>query len=146
MLATLAGVALGGIFVARIGVFRSLFVCGGLQALSNLMYAMQVWAGHDLLMLTVTIGGENLTGGMASAAFVAYLSLLCSREFTATQYALLSSMATVGLNTLAASWGFLVDWLGWVPFFIACTALCLPSLGLLLWLMRRTPAPEAVQP
>jgi len=146
VIATLAGVALGGIFVARIGVFRSLFVCGGLQALSNLMYAMQVWAGHNVLMLTVTIGGENLTGGMASAAFVAYLSLLCSRDFTATQYALLSSMATVGLNTLAASWGFLVDWVGWVPFFIACTGLCLPSLALLFWLMRRAPAAAAVQP
>jgi PAT family beta-lactamase induction signal transducer AmpG len=97
-------------------------------------------------MLTFTIGGENLTGGMASAAFVAYLSLLCSRDFTATQYALLSSLATVGLNTLSASWGFLVDWVGWVPFFLTCTALCAPSLVLLLWIMRRTPAPEAAQP
>jgi PAT family beta-lactamase induction signal transducer AmpG len=139
VIATLAGVALGGIVVARLGVFRALLICGGLQALSNLMYVLQVWAGHDLAMLTVTIGGENLTGGMASAAFVAYLSLLCSREFTATQYALLSSLATVGLNTLAASWGFMVDHVGWVPFFIACTALCAPSLLLLLWIMRRAP-------
>src|SRR5690349_528657 len=124
VIATLAGVALGGVLVARIGVFRALLVCGAMQALSNLMYAAQVWAGHDVAMLTFTIGGENLTGGMASAAFVAYLSLLCSRDFTATQYALLSSLATVGLNTLAASWGFLVNWVGWIPFFIACTALC----------------------
>jgi MFS transporter, PAT family, beta-lactamase induction signal transducer AmpG len=139
VIATLAGVALGGIIVARLGVFRALLICGGLQAVSNLMYVLQVWAGHDLAMLTVTIGGENLTGGMASAAFVAYLSLLCSREFTATQYALLSSLATVGLNTLAASWGYMVDHVGWVPFFIACTALCAPSLLLLLWIMRRAP-------
>jgi PAT family beta-lactamase induction signal transducer AmpG len=97
-------------------------------------------------MLTFTIGGENLTGGKASAAFVAYLSLLCSRDFTATQYALLSSLATVGLNTLSASWGFLVDQVGWVPFFVACTALCVPSLLLLLWLMRRAPLPAAAQP
>jgi PAT family beta-lactamase induction signal transducer AmpG len=144
--ATLAGVALGGVLVARIGVFRALFVCGGMQAASNLMYAAQVWAGHSVVMLTFTIGGENLTGGMASAAFVAYLSLLCSREFTATQYALLSSLATVGLNTLAASWGYLVDLVGWIPFFIACTALCVPSLLLLLWLMRRAPLPAAAQP
>ena len=138
--------ALGGVLVARIGVFRALFVGGGLQALSNLMYAMQVWAGHDVVMLTATIGGENLTGGMASAAFVAYLSLLCSRDFTATQYALLSSLATVGLNVLAASGGFLADRLGWTPFFVLGTALCVPSLVLLLWIMRRVPAPEAVQP
>ena len=143
VIATLAGVAVGGVFVARIGVFRALFVCGGLQALSNLMYAVQVWAGHDVVMLTFTIGGENLTGGMASAAFVAYLSLLCSRDFTATQYALLSSLATIGLNTLSASWGYLVDQVGWVPFFLMCVALCAPSLLLLLWIMRRAAVPEA---
>ncbi|MGE5271387.1 MAG: AmpG family muropeptide MFS transporter [Thiohalocapsa sp.] len=143
VVATLAGVAIGGALVARFGVFRALFVCGALQALSNLMYAMQVLAGRDLVMLTFTIGGENLTGGMASAAFVAYLSLLCNRDFTATQYALLSSLATVGLNVLAASGGFFAERLGWVPFFLLCTALCVPSLLLLLWLMRRAPAPAA---
>jgi len=137
VVATLAGVAVGGVLVARWGVFRALFICGGLQAVSNLMYAMQVWAGHDLTMLAVTIGGENLTGGMASSAFVAYLSGLCSRAFTATQYALLSSLATVGLNVLAASGGALAQALGWVPFFVLCTALCAPALILLLWLMRQ---------
>jgi PAT family beta-lactamase induction signal transducer AmpG len=140
VVATLAGVALGGVLVARIGVFRALLLCGGMQALSNLMYALQVWAGHDVLMLTFTISGENLTGGMASAAFVAYLSLLCSREFTATQYALLSSLATVGLNVLAASGGKLAETLGWIPFFVVSTAACLPSLLILVWLMRRAPA------
>jgi len=135
--ATLGGVALGGILVLRIGVFRALLVAGGLQAVSNLMYAVQVWAGHDVGMLAVTIGGENLTGGMASAAFVAYLSGLCHRDFTATQYALLSSLATFGLNVLAASGGYLAQHLGWVPFFVLSTAACLPSLLLLLWLMRR---------
>jgi MFS transporter, PAT family, beta-lactamase induction signal transducer AmpG len=133
--ATLAGVALGGIVVARLGVFRALLICGGLQALSNLMYALQVWAGHDVVTLAFTIGGENLTGGMASAAFVAYLSNLCSRDFTATQYALLSSLATVGLNVLAASGGALADALGWIPFFVASTALCVPSLLILWWIM-----------
>jgi PAT family beta-lactamase induction signal transducer AmpG len=137
VLATLAGVALGGVLVARWGVFRALFICGGLQALSNLMYALQVWAGPDLTMLAVTIGGENLTGGMASSAFVAYLSGLCSRDFTATQYALLSSLATVGLNVLAASGGALAQALGWVPFFVLSTTLCAPALVLLLWLMRQ---------
>jgi MFS transporter, PAT family, beta-lactamase induction signal transducer AmpG len=143
VVATLAGVALGGVFVARLGIFRALFVCGGMQALSNLMYAEQFWAGHQVSVLTVTISAENLTGGMASAAFVAYLSALCSRDFTATQYALLSSLATVGLNVLAASGGYLAQQLGWVPFFLLCTAACFPSLLLLLWIMRRTPLPAA---
>ena len=105
-------------------------ICGGMQALSNLLYAVQVWAGHDVAMLTLTIAAENVTGGMASAAFVAYLSLLCSREFTATQYALLSSMATVGLNVLAASGGALAEALGWIPFFVLSTLFCVPSLVL----------------
>jgi PAT family beta-lactamase induction signal transducer AmpG len=137
VLATLAGVALGGVFVARFGVFRALFVCGALQALSNLMYAVLVKTGPLLSMLTVSISVENLTGGMASAAFVAYLSGLCNRDFTATQYALLSSLATVGLNVLAASGGFLAQRLGWIEFFVLSTAACVPALVLLLWMMRR---------
>jgi len=146
VIATLAGVALGGVLVMRWGVFTALLVCGGMQALSNLMYVLQLWAGHDLLMLSFTIGGENLTGGMASAAFVAYLSGLCSRDFTATQYALLSSLATVGLNVLAASGGWLAEELGWTPFFILSTLFCVPSLLLLLWIMRRQPAAAPAQP
>jgi PAT family beta-lactamase induction signal transducer AmpG len=141
VLATLAGVALGGILVLRIGIFRALLLCGGLQALSNLMYAVQVWAGHDVGMLAVTIGGENLTGGMASSAFVAYLSGLCHRDYTATQYALLSSLATFGLNVLAASGGWLAQHLGWSPFFVLSTLACVPALLLLTWLMHRAPAP-----
>ncbi|TMK37208.1 MAG: AmpG family muropeptide MFS transporter [Alphaproteobacteria bacterium] len=137
VIATLVGVAAGGLLAARIGVFRALLIGGGLQALSNLMYAVQFWAGHDVAVLTVTIAAENVTGGMASAAFVAYLSNLCSREFTATQYALLSSLATVGLNVLAASGGALAEALGWIPFFVVCTLFCAPALLLLLWLMRR---------
>ncbi|HWB50884.1 MAG TPA: AmpG family muropeptide MFS transporter [Stellaceae bacterium] len=139
VIATLAGVALGGVLVVRWGVFASLLVCGAAQALSNLMYVAQLWAGHDVLMLSFTIGGENLTGGMASAAFVAYLSGLCSRDFTATQYALLSSLATVGLNVLAASGGYLAQTLGWTPFFVFSTAACVPGLLILVWLMRRSP-------
>ena len=141
VVATLAGVAVGGILVARIGVFASLLLCGGLQGVSNLLYAVQVWAGHDVAMLSLTIGAENLTGGMASSAFVAYLSGLCSRDFTATQYALLSSLASVGLNVLAASGGYLAQSLGWVPFFVVSTLLCAPSLLILLWLMRRPAIP-----
>ncbi len=137
VIATLVGVALGGVLVARMRVFRALLISGAMQALSNLLYAVQFWAGHDTGMLALTIAAENVTGGMASAAFVAYLSLLCSREFTATQYALLSSMATVGLNVLAASGGALAEALGWIPFFVLSTLFCVPSLALLLWIMRR---------
>jgi PAT family beta-lactamase induction signal transducer AmpG len=134
--ASLAGLALGGIVVLRLGVLRALLVCGVLQMLSNLMYGLQAWAGHDVSVLALTIGVENLTGGMGSAAFVAYLSGLCDTAFTATQYALLSSLAAVGRTTLSASGGALADMLGWTAFFVLSTAACLPGLALLLWIMR----------
>jgi MFS transporter, PAT family, beta-lactamase induction signal transducer AmpG len=135
--ATLAGVAAGGILVARLGVLRALLVSGVLQMLSNLMYVMQVLVGHDVAVLALTIGTENLTNGMGSAAFVAYLSGLCNVAFTATQYALLTSLASIGMNLVSASGGFLADRLGWIPFFLIATLACLPGLGLLLWNMRR---------
>jgi PAT family beta-lactamase induction signal transducer AmpG len=137
--ATLAGVVLGGVLVLRLGVLRALLVSGVLQMLSNLMYMLQVQAGHDLPVLALTIGTENLTNGMGSAAFVAYLSGLCSIAFTATQYALLSSVAMISVNVLSASGGFLVDQLGWMLFFILATAACLPGLALLGWIMRSEP-------
>jgi MFS transporter, PAT family, beta-lactamase induction signal transducer AmpG len=141
--ASLAGLALGGVVVLRLGVMRALLVCGVLQMLSNLMYALQAWAGHSVPVLALTIGVENLTGGMGSAAFVAYLSGLCNIAFTATQYALLSSLAAVGRTTLSASGGALADALGWGPFFLVSTAACLPGLALLLWIMpaRADPRP-----
>jgi PAT family beta-lactamase induction signal transducer AmpG len=134
--ATLAGVAAGGILVARLGVLRALLVSGILQMLSNLMYVVQVWAGHDVPVLALTIGVENLTNGMGSAAFVAYLSGLCSVAFTATQYALLTSLAAFGASFLSASGGFLADQLGWTPFFLLTTLACLPGLALLVWIVR----------
>src|SRR5262249_60484200 len=126
--------------------FLSILICVWSQALSNLMYAVQFWAGPDFAVLTVTISAENLTGGMASAAFVAYLSALCNRDFTATQYALLSSLATVGLNVLAAAGGWLAAVLGWIPFFVVSTALCVPALALLPWIMHRAAAVPAIGP
>jgi PAT family beta-lactamase induction signal transducer AmpG len=134
---TLAGVAMGGVAVARWGLFPSLLVCGVLQNVSTLMYAALAAAGHDNLMLGVSIALENITGGLGSAAFVAYLSRLCNLRFTATQYALLSSLAAVGRTVLASSGGWLADKLDWVPFFTLATFAGLPGLLVLLWLMRR---------
>jgi MFS transporter, PAT family, beta-lactamase induction signal transducer AmpG len=140
VVATLAGVAIGGVMVLRIGLFRALLIAGVLQMLSNVAYILLVWAGHDVGMLAVAIAVENLTSGMGSAAFVAYLSGLCNVAFTATQYALLSSLATTGVNVLSASGGYLADELGWVRFFVLSMVLALPGLGLLVWIMRRGPA------
>jgi PAT family beta-lactamase induction signal transducer AmpG len=110
--------------------------------LSNLMYVMQVLVGHDVAVLALTIGTENLTNGVGSAAFVAYLSGLCNVAFTATQYALLTSLASIGMNLVSASGGFLADQLGWIPFFLIATLACPAGLGLLLWIMRLEGARE----
>ena len=93
LVASMAGVIFGGWLVLRVGIMRALLIGGVVQALSNLAYIAQLWAGHDIGMLAVTIATENVTGGIGSAAFVAYLSRLCNPAFTATQYALLSALA-----------------------------------------------------
>jgi PAT family beta-lactamase induction signal transducer AmpG len=134
--ATLGGVAFGGVVVARLGLYRGLLIGGLLQMLSNLMYVAQVWAGHDLAMLAVSIFTENFTNGMGSAAFVAYLSSLCSVAFTATQYALFSSLAAVPTRFLSAPAGWLADRLDWTPFFLLSTVIALPGLLVLLGMMR----------
>ena len=141
LVASMAGVILGGWLVLRAGIMRALLIGGVLQALSNLAYIAQFWAGHDLPMLAVTIATENVTGGIGSAAFVAYLSRLCNPAFTATQYALLSALAAVSRTFIASGGGWLADRLGWAPFFTAATLLCAPGLLLLLFLMRRDAPP-----
>ena len=145
VLMTLVGLSAGGVIVARVGLYPSLLICGALQNVSTLMYAALALAGHDMTMLAVSIAAENVTGGMGSAAFVAYLSRLCNVSFTATQYALLSSLAAVGRTTLSASGGWLVDQVDWVPFFAIATVAGFPALLVLLRLMRRVPLPTATQ-
>jgi PAT family beta-lactamase induction signal transducer AmpG len=144
-IATIAGTAMGGVLVARIGIARSLLVCGVLQAASNLMFAWQAYVGADRLWLTATIAIENVSGGMGSAAFVAYISALCSLAYTGTQYALLSSVAALGRTVLAAQGGYLVEAVGWIDFFLLSTVAALPGLALLLWMMRRFPPERAAE-
>jgi len=138
-IATIAGTAMGGVLVARVGIARSLLVCGILQAASNLMFAWQAHVGADRLWLTATIAIENVSGGMGSAAFVAYISALCSLAYTGTQYSLLSSLAAIGRTVLAAQGGYVVEAVGWIDFFLLSTVAALPGLALLLWMMRRLP-------
>jgi PAT family beta-lactamase induction signal transducer AmpG len=135
--ATLGGVAFGGLVVARRGILQALLLGGVLQMLSNLMYVAQVLAGHSNAMLALSIFTENFTNGMGSAAFVAYLSSLCSLAFTATQYALFSSLAALPTRLLSAPSGWLVDQLDWIPFFLLTTAAAVPGILMLLWLIKR---------
>lgn len=140
--ATIAGTFVGGVMVARLGLFKSLLLCGVLQMASNLMFAWQAVMGHNVAALTLTIAVENFSGGLGSAAFVAYMSGLCSLSYTGTQYALVSSLAAVGRTLIASSTGVIAQKLGWVDFFLVSTIVAVPGLILLLWMRRQVePAP-----
>lgn len=137
---TLVGAMLGGVLVARYGILRALLVCGVLQAASNLVFALQAWIGYSMLMLMVTIASENLSGGMGTTAFVAYLSSLTNVAYTATQYALLSSLMAFARTLFASGGGWLADQMDWVSFFLVTTLAALPGLALLIWMLRTFPA------
>jgi PAT family beta-lactamase induction signal transducer AmpG len=110
------------------------------------MFAAQAIAGHNILVLFATIGLENFSGGMGSAAFVAYLSVLCNIAYTATQYALLSSFMSFGRTFLSSGSGWLADHVDWVQFFVVSTVLAVPGLLLLIWMMRRYPVAARLSP
>ena len=139
--ATVVGAIVGGLVTTKLGVMRALILCGILQSAGNLFYVLQAVGGHRLDYLALCVAAENLTGAMAGTALVAYLSGLCSPAFTATQYALLSSLSAVGRTMVASSGGFLADRLGWVPFFLVTTVATIPALLLLIWIARRDPGP-----
>jgi MFS transporter, PAT family, beta-lactamase induction signal transducer AmpG len=143
-LAFMAGITLGGVIALRFGIMRALFLGGVLQALGILLFAVLANQGHDRLWLGIAIGGENIVDGIGSAVFVAYLSELTNIAFTATQYALLSSLTSVGRNFFASGGGWLAEHLGWTLFYVASAALALPGLILLLWLMRLYPTERSV--
>ena len=146
LFALLLGALAGGWLVARIGIRRALVITGLGQMLSNLMYVALAEAGHDIGMLHAQVGIENMTDGLADAAFVAYLSSLTSRAYTATQYALLSSLAAVPLRTISAGSGVLAEAMGWTPFFLLTTAAALPAMAIMLLLLWKFPPKEASPP
>jgi PAT family beta-lactamase induction signal transducer AmpG len=139
LVATILGVVGGGLMVRRFGLYPALMIGGAAQALTNLAFTWLALAGQDIEVLTVAIAVDNFAGGLGSAAFVAYLSALCDARFTATQYALLTSVMAQGRSLMAAGSGFLAEALGWPVFFAATALLAVPGLLLLLYLMARRP-------
>jgi PAT family beta-lactamase induction signal transducer AmpG len=134
VIANLVGVLAGGLLVARVGIPRALLAGGVLQAVTNLLFAVQAQVGHHVGMLTLAIGADGFTGGLAASAFVAYLSSLCRRGFSATQYALLTSLMALGRTLLSSGSGWLADHVDWATFFVITTVLAAPGLVLLAWL------------
>ncbi|GAA4877914.1 AmpG family muropeptide MFS transporter [Ferrimonas pelagia] len=141
---TLAGAAAGGILVFRYGTMRILFVGAILVAVTNLLFAVQAQMGYNLWMLTIAISADNFAAGIATSAFIAYLSSLTNLAYSATQYALLSSMMLLFPKFVAGFSGLMVDSWGYTHFFIAASAMGLPVLVLIVLVQRQgelTPQP-----
>ena len=136
---TLVGVFLGGYLVKKIGLINSLIISAFFQILSNLLYVMLNSIGSDFDYLLLTVAGENFSGGLGSAAFVAYLSVLCKKEYSGTQYALLSSVMGLARTFLSAPSGFVVELVGWGTFFLISTVVGLPGLIILFWMKSKFP-------
>ena len=134
---TIVFTLIGGIMAMRAGTIKTMFFAGGLMAITNLLFAVLAWTGKSELLFAIAVIADDITAAFATVAFVAFISLLVDRTYTATQYALLASLGTAGRTTLASSSGALVDWLNgdWGVFFILTTIMVIPSL-IFLWLIK----------
>tara|TARA_A100000164_G_scaffold378561_1_gene420463 strand:- start:427 stop:1800 length:1374 start_codon:yes stop_codon:yes gene_type:complete len=121
---------LGGLFAIRSGVIKAMFVSGILMASTNLLFSLLAWSGKSEILFAIAVIFDDMAAAFATVAFVAFISMLVDRTYTATQYALLASIGTAGRTTLAASSGALVDWLNgdWGIFFIITAVMVIPSL------------------
>jgi len=132
-LTTVIFTLLGGLFVIRSGVLKAMFFAGILMALTNLLFTALAWSEKSELLFALAVIFDDMAAAFATVAFVAFISMLVDRTYTATQYALLASIGTAGRTTLASSSGALVDWLNgdWGIFFILTAVMVIPSLILL---------------
>ncbi len=142
--ATVVGGLLGGVLILKLGVYFALWLFGVLQAVSTAGFALLAHFGPTLSGLTLVISFENLSGGMGTAAFVAFMASQTDKRFTATQYALLSSLMGIPRVIVASPTGYFAEWLGWEGFFVFCALIALPGMLVLLrfrrWLGVESPA------
>ncbi len=128
---------LGGLFAIRSGVIKAMFISGILMALTNILFSVLAWSGKSEWLFAIAVIFDDMAAAFATVAFVAFISLLVDRTYTATQYALLASIGTAGRTTLASSSGALVDWLNgdWGVFFVITAVMVIPSL-ICLWFIK----------
>lgn len=142
--ATIVGSLVGGVLMLRLKINRSLWIFGFLQAVSTACFAILARIGSSVFVLSGVIAFENLSSGMGTAAFVAFMASITNKKFTATQYALLSSLMGVPRVLASAPTGFLAKYMGWEVFFITCALMAIPGLLLLLkfapWQVKETAA------
>ena len=136
-LTTVIFTLLGGLFAIRSGVIKAMFISGILMASTNLLFSLLAWSGKSEWLFAIAVIFDDMAAAFATVAFVAFISMLVDRTYTATQYALLASIGTAGRTTLAASSGALVDWLNgdWGVFFIITAIMVIPSL-IFLYMIR----------
>ncbi len=140
--ATLAGAAFGGFLVAKLGTGRALLVTGLIQTAALLLYPLlSLFPGHPALLILIAIT-ENFVETFAYAAFLSYLSGLCSKEYTATQYALLSSLSPLALHTIGGLSGYLAAWMGFFSFYMFATLAAIPAMVAMLIILKRYPPVE----
>jgi PAT family beta-lactamase induction signal transducer AmpG len=135
--ATVLGFAAGGVLVRKLGTGRALLWTGAIQTVAMILYYLLAFTPGDLTMLYGTILTEAFSQGMADAAFLTFLSGLCSRAYSATHYALLSSLAALGYRTVGGLSGFLVEAVGWKSFYLLTLFAALPAMGLMVVILRR---------
>ena len=143
---TILGAFIGGLAVAQLGLTRSLILAGVLVIASNLCFALLAGQAPTLTGLSLVISADSLAGGMAGTAFIAYLSSLTNTAYTATQYALFSSLMTLPGKFLSGYSGHVADALGWTGFFLYTSALGIPALLLAVYLTRRARTPASASP
>jgi len=134
--ATMLGLALGGVLLAKVSLFRALLVCFVVQIGSTTMFVVQAFLGYNLELLAATVAAENLASGMGTAVFLAYLSILCNVRYTATQYALFSSLFAISRTWLSTASGAMAEHFGWPTFFILTMVAAIPGI-VLLFLIKR---------
>ena len=134
---TIFGASLGGIMVVRYGIMKPLLFGAVMVALTNLLFALLAVSDPNLMLLAMVISADNLSGGIATSVFIAYLSSLTSNEHTATQYALFSSLMTLPAKLLGGFSGVIVDSYGYQHFFIYASTLGLPAIILVIILIRQ---------
>ena len=138
---TIAFTLIGGLFAIRAGIFKALIISGIAMATTNLFFSLMAWIERSELIFVIAVLLDDLATAFATVTFVAFISTLIDRNYTATQYALLASVGTAGRTILASSSGEMVDWLDgdWALFFILTTAMVIPSLILLVLIRKKLP-------
>ncbi len=139
----LLGTAIGGLVFARLGLFRSLLIFGILQAVTNLLYSWLALAGHDMAVMVVTVGFDNLAGAMGATVFGAFLMALCDVRFSAFQFAALSALSAAARSFIGPVAAYLIGQVGWTEFFVLTFLAAVPGLLLLIILRSRIVAMDS---